>query len=84
MIEATRRRSAVVAFADRRIVLATGVDRPFEDDVVVERRAVDTQPLDTRAALRPLPIWMPMPPPPSPICDRVVFHAVRTLGFCCA
>lgn len=82
LVECTSRGGTAVAFSDRKIVLPSGQLCPFEDKNVLEREAVDTSCFFiTRDAAYLLPIWCMMDPVMSPLCDLVMFAAIKQRGI---
>lgn len=73
---------APVIISDRQLVLASGELCPWEDADMVARETADTSCFMFMSDVAYLsPIWAAMGRALSPICDRVMFEAVRQLGI---
>ena len=77
-VELAEQSDAAVIFTSRVIVFPDGERCHFEDEDVLDRRAVDTSSMFiTRTAAFLLPCWALMDPICSPICDRVMFRLIE-------
>lgn len=80
VIECAARERAALVFAYRQIILSNGLACHFDDDDLLEKRTADTSCFFvTKEAAFLLPMWATMDQRLSPICDRVMFAAARSL-----
>jgi hypothetical protein len=81
LVRTHRETGAAVTLADRHIVLPDGQVLAPENQEDTERRHADTSCFFfTAKAAALIPVWAMMDKPLSPICDRVMFHAMRARG----